>query len=169
MTQESFETSRNHGGRHYALARLAGTWQGRSRVWLEPDKLADESNIFGTIRVVLGGRFVIHEYRTEFGGESQQGIAIIGYHLDRQRFESAWIDSFHTGTSIMMSAGVDGGASTAVLGHYGDGKGGPDWGWRTTLDHVDEDHLLITAWNITPEGDEAKALEVSYARRREIT
>ncbi len=168
MSNKAFVASCSEGGRHHELARLAGTWEGRSRVWFEADKLADDSPIRGTIRVALGGRFVIHEYKTAFGGEPQQGIAIHGYHLDRRRYETAWVDSFHTGTSIMQSNGEPDGTTHRVLGHYGEPAGGPEWAWRTELDHPDEEHLTITAWNVAPDGSESKAVEIAYTRRREL-
>jgi hypothetical protein len=51
-----------------------------------------------------------------------------------------------------------------VLGTYPDPTGGPDWGWRTHVELVDKDHLTITAYNITPEGEEAKATEAILTR-----
>ena len=53
-----------------------------------------------------------------------------------------------------------------VLGSYPDPTGGPDWGWRTEVELVDKDHLTITAYNINPEGMEAKATETQLTRVR---
>ena len=51
-----------------------------------------------------------------------------------------------------------------VLGTYPDPNGGPDWGWRTEVELVDNDHLVIIAYNIDPEGGEAKATEARLTR-----
>jgi hypothetical protein len=53
-----------------------------------------------------------------------------------------------------------------VLGHYPDPSGGPDWDWRTEVTLEDADHLTITAYNISPEGFEAKAAETRLMRIR---
>jgi hypothetical protein len=160
-------------GPHRFLNALVGAWQGTARTWFQPDELADESSISGTIRAALGGRFVIHEYQGSLQGKPLAGLAIHGYHNDFQRFETAWVDSFHMGTGNMMSVGESGATSAnangareaSVLGHYSlPAPGSPTWGWRTTLGMPDRDHLIITHYNITPEGQEARAVEIAYTR-----
>jgi hypothetical protein len=156
-------------GPHQQLARMAGNWEGLYRLWFERDMLAAESGQRGTLRAVLGGRFLLHEYSWEFDGRSYSGVALYGYHIDEKRWECAWIDSFHCGSSIMFShtAGDADPAHFAVLGNYGDGQTppGPRWGWRTGIEQIDDDHLSITMTNISPDGEESRAVEVEYTRR----
>jgi hypothetical protein len=161
-------------GPHQHLARMAGEWEGSYRLWFEPDMLAAESAQRGTLRAVLGGRFLLHEYTWDFDGRSHAGIALYGYHIDERRWECAWVDSFHTGSSIMFSvspgeADVDTVAERfSVLGSYGDGQTppGPRWGWRTAIEQPDGDSLVIVMTNIAPDGGEGRAVEVRYARVR---
>jgi hypothetical protein len=51
-----------------------------------------------------------------------------------------------------------------VLGSYPDPTGGPDWEWRTEVNLLDTNHLIITAYNISPEGGEARAVETKLER-----
>ena len=149
---------------HTQLAALVGRWEGSTRVWFEPGKLADESPARGAIRAILGGRFVIHEYEGAIGDERLEGVAIYGYNLNSGNYECAWVDSFHMGNAIMFSVGEGTAPRFSVLGHYPDPSGGPDWGWRTEIELVDPDHLVITAYNIPPGRDEAKGVETRYRR-----
>jgi len=59
---EKFETSKATG-MHFQLSKLVGEWEGTAKTWFEPDKIADESPMRGSMRLVLGGRFIMHEYK----------------------------------------------------------------------------------------------------------
>lgn len=55
------------------LRALIGKWEGISRTWFEPGKLADESRITGEFVDVLEGRFVRHTYE----GTIQENDAVV--------------------------------------------------------------------------------------------
>lgn len=164
MTKK-FESSIDEGI-HARLNKMAGDWEGIARTWFEPDVIADESPVSGSIRAVLDGRFLLHEYKGEFTGKPLQGIMIYGYDLNTESFQSAWIDSFHMGTGIMFSRLARQDGDFSVYGTYDVfQEGWQQWGWRTDIRLEDENTLIITAYNITPEGEETKANEIRYTRK----
>ena len=137
---------------------------GIAKLWVEPDVLTDESPVQGSVQLVLGGRFALYLYQGSVEGEPQQGIFTFGYNTLSDQYEASWVDSWHNNTAIMFCRGraIDNGFQ--VTGSYPDPNGGPDWGWRTEVELTDNDHLVITAYNISPEGDEAKATETQLTR-----
>lgn len=152
------------GSPHHLLASLAGGWTGTSRLWFEPDKLANEAPLVGNIQIILERRFALFLYQSAIEGEAQHGMFTFGYNTLLDRYEASWLDSFHNNTAIMFCTGSTTDNGFFVLGSYPDPNGGPDWGWRTEVELVDNDHLLITAYNILPDGGETKATEARLTR-----
>jgi len=153
------------------LQTLVGKWEGTSRTWLRPDAVADETPIRARIRRIGDTSFVLHEYDCTFAGEPREGVEIVGLNLEDVEggpFLSAWVDSFHMSRDVMLSRGGGAAGGFAGLGTYsGDAKNpsSPSWGWRSHLDLHDPNHFSITAYNISPEGQETKATETIYTRR----
>jgi hypothetical protein len=150
---------------HRDLFAAAGTWAGPTRTWFEPDQPPSESFTTARIEVILGGRFLRMDYQGTVMGKPHAGELLIGYEPDANRFTAVWIDSFHMSPGVLVSAGErrsDGAVS--VLGSYP--AGGQTWGWRTTLRSVDDDHLLIEAFNIQPGEDEQRAIQMDLTRHR---
>lgn len=158
-----FAESLEHGP-HANLAKFAGEWTGTTKTWFEPDVVADESPMTGTIKVILGGRFLMHEYSGSLQGKEFEGVAIFGFDIATNKFQMAWVDSFHMSTGIMFSEG-DGADEFSAFGTYFTGPDTPRWGWRTELEQIDDDNIVITAYNVEPDSDDQIATETRYSRK----
>lgn len=146
---------------HVHLAAMAGHYKGTTHTFLDPNggpPLVDEDTLY--VEPALGGRYLRLQWFGSVGGKPRQGELMIAFHRDDAKYELSWIDTFHTGTAIMMFTGAlreDGVVS--VLGSYGPPTA--PWGFRLDFTHGDAG-IRLRALNITPDGTEYRAIETDF-------
>lgn len=143
------------------LEPLSNLWEGTKELYLKPEEppLTSASNL--TIMPVAKGTFMQLTYTWSYEGRSHEGFLILN--TRNEVATGAWGDSFHQSGSVMhLEGSVDKKGMINVLGSY-PAPPGPDWGWRIVVDASDRAVLLITMYNIWPEGQEDIAVFVRYA------
>lgn len=143
--------------------RAAGRWHATYKLRDPATSLSCDSESRATVTPMLAGRFVRLDYTWAYEGQSQDGSLLVGHEPATGVVTLAWIDSFHNSDRMMICTGtVDTDGTLNVRGGYA-APPGPDWGWRTRL-RATGDHLSMVMFNITPDGQEERAVDAEYLR-----
>lgn len=142
------------------MKRWVGGWRGEALTWFDPADPPKPGAWTGEIVPVLGGQFVELRYIGDIVGKPHEGRLTIAFEKDEALWRTAWLDTFHTGTAMLISTGTQ---AISVKGDYFV-KDNPRWGWRTELDDTRDGELLVRMFNVMPGGDESLAVEVTLKR-----
>ncbi len=153
------------GAVHKRLAGMVGSWTTKSAYWIEPGKPPAESTGTCEQKMLLGGRFLQQEYKSESMGETFTGINIIGYNNHTKKYQSIYMDSI-MGTPMYYFEGTgsaDGGTITQESS-FDDPVRGPVTR-RSITRIVDENTLIYEMFNIPEGGREVKVGEMTVNRK----
>lgn len=152
---------------HQKLAEMVGTWDAEVSMWMEPSAPPMTSTGVGTFSLMLGGRYLRHDFEGSAMGRPFKGLGITGYDKFRQEYFDLWFDDMSTG--MMLTRGVP--DSTGNVVHY-TGKmddpmsGRKDIPSRTVLTRIDGDTCKMEMFAADESGNEVKAMEIVYKRRK---
>ena len=149
------------------LEKLVGKWRGINRLhttWI-PENPVRETVSIATVELTARGRFLKIEYDWTYDEAVQEGLILIGDEKDTDSIKAFWIDSWHLSDKFMVSEGfreTDG--SISLKGFY-TVPDHPDWGWRTVIEPERDKVFKIIMFNVSPEGEEALAVEMELKRQ----
>jgi hypothetical protein len=151
---------------HKLLSKDVGTWDAKVKFWMGgPNSEPSESKGVET-NTMLGGFWLVSEFKGEFGGQPFEGRGQMGYDVNKGKYVVSWIDTMSS--EIMLLEG-DLDEKTHILTMTGKGKGpdGKPYEAKEVSEHKGDDTRVFTMYMKSDEtkGEMVKMMEITYTRR----
>jgi hypothetical protein len=145
------------GEHHQKLAEKAGDWNYFGKMWQAPGAEPVEFEGTGTIKTLMGGRYIVERVEGPFMDQQFRGMGIFGYENLTRTYVGAWIDNM--GTGIMRYEGTPSGDGTTIhwTGDHPDLLNGvykKSWSIDKT---IDRDNLQSAFYDTTAPGSAARS------------
>ncbi|MCU0617477.1 MAG: DUF1579 domain-containing protein, partial [Gemmatimonadaceae bacterium] len=125
---------------------------------------AFESDTTLVVERAVGDVITLLRYTWAHDGTAHDGVLLVRDTAPDAPPAMVWADSFHTGGTFMsLGPGQRTAQGVSATGSYA-APPGPDWGWRIALEATAPAKLTLRMYNITPDGEEALAVEAIYSR-----
>lgn len=156
------------GTQHAELAKLAGTWSGKTTMWMAPGTEPMRSECTTTMTVIMDGKFLQCQTEGEMPGMGAfKGMGMYGYDNVSQKFQGMWIDNM--GTGMMTGPGersADGKTYTWQYGYTCPLTKKPSV-MREVHTHSGENAMTLQIFSPDPKtGKEFKMVEIAYTRAK---
>lgn len=150
---------------HEALKPMAGTFAAESTVWMNPNGEPEKSTGETVNQMVLGGRFLHSLYNGTAMGQPFQGVGVMGYDNQKQKYVSFWTDTMSTGFMIAQGTADESGKVFTLSCSFDCPMDNTQHTMRQVTTIVDDDHYTYEAWDIAPDGKENKVIEIHFTRK----
>ncbi len=155
------------GEQHKLLEPTIGTFTVNGKMWPEPG--ASEPIMMGgesVTRWVLGGRFAMTHYKSEFMGQPFEGMGMLGFDRYTQQYRSYWWDTFGTMTYETTGSVSPDGKTFVFHGSMLDpAQGGAVVRTRDIIRVVDNNTHTMEMHHTLPDGSWMKVMEITYTRK----
>ena len=161
---ELYQTLGTPGVGHKLLESMAGSWDTKTKSYLEPGKPPIESTGTCEQKMILNGRFLHQEFSGDMMGAPFIGIGVTGYDNHKKKYVSTWMDSMSTGIYYFEGAAdPDGKIMTQEC--LGDDPVRGPMVWRSVTKIVDDNTHLFEMYGTDRSGNEGLMMEITYTRR----
>ena len=148
---------------HDFLSKMAGQWNCKTRFWMQPGDDPAESTGTAESKMTLDGRFLHIMYKGTMMGQPFLGMSVDGYDNQKQKYVGVWMDTM--GTMMMQFEGTCDGKVREMFAEYTDPLTKSPTKMKGVTTIVSKDEHRYEGFNLGPDGEFFKSLEVVYTRR----
>lgn len=134
------------------LEKLAGTkWKGKGELWLDPE--GNSAEIYDCALIIENDAI---NYSWQYEEETKNG------QFTFDETGAIWVDSWHQQIAVKCSYVPEAWGIFTVSNEY-EVPDNPNWRWRSKLSERPDGVLVLQMTNITPWGEEARAVRMVFS------
>ncbi len=149
---------------HEVLKKFVGKWDIEMRVWMDPSQPPAVSKGYSEAELVLGGRFVEHEFEGSLMGMPYEGEGFMGYDNNRKLFNSVWVSTMETGMHVARGSLNQDGTILTLIGEMDEPMSGEMGKTYRQQYHFKGDDSIVFQIHEILYGEPFKVMELEYTR-----
>ncbi len=149
---------------HKKLAPLAGKFNVKTKMWMDPAKPPQESSGTSERSWIMGERYLEERFQGNYGGQPFTGMGLYGYDNVTKKYFGSWIDSMSTALTTVR--GTMSGNTIAYKGMMSDPMAGKEVPYTMRLTLAGNDSHTIEMSGPGPDGKVMKWMEMAYTRAK---
>lgn len=154
------------GPEHTLLARMQGIWEAKIKMYVRPNQPPVESEGLYTLKMEVGGLFLVGEIKSKMFDADFQAHTVTGYDTFKKKYTGTWVDSMSTALyTLEGSFDKSGTVYTEIMRGPDPGTGKP-MRVRTVTEVGDKGTMLARMYGTRTDGKEGLMMEISYTRKK---
>ena len=146
---------------HAKLGKTVGNWIAKTSFIMDPAAPPTEGEGTMSVKWVLGGRYIMSEFKMDFMGQPYEGIGFNGYDIAHEQYVSSWMDTMSTKITH-MTGGEEAGDALVLHGTSTTPRG--DNPMKIVTKFTDTNTWVDTFFDKTPEGEWTQSGTIVYTR-----
>jgi hypothetical protein len=152
------------GEHHQRLNALTGKWKLAVQWRTAPDAAWTGSKGVAEYRWILGGRFLLEEFKFDMGGQPLEWVGIYGYDNFQKKYTAVWVDNMGTNTEYAEGKYDSAGKVFSYTGEQDDPPTGGKRKFRWVITIESKNKVRFDSYDQDAKGKDFKNTEVVATR-----
>ena len=162
---EKWQAYMTPGEPHAFLAKMAGQWEMKTKMWPGPGADPEESTGQAKMKMIMDGRYILEKIEGSFQGQPFHGMGITGYDNMKGEYWSTWVDS--SGTAISYSRGTeDADGVLHMSGTWASPNTPEGRPYRTETHTMSDDEYRMDFYDSHPDAEGGEFMNMSMTYKR---
>lgn len=151
------------GPEHDMLKDFEGKWKARMQMFMDGEVMESEGTMTNTL--VLDGRFLRQDFKSELMGQPFKGLGYWGYDRASKQWVTSWMDTWNTGMMTSDKGAYDAGTKTWTIDStYTNPETGAKEIHREVIRLIDSDSHAMDLLMVGDDGTATKTMTITYTR-----